>query len=210
MQGREANCFVMPMGFIASYLFFKSMYDQNGEISMFTDNGTFLQEISWLLILSMVYFVIDFILMIIRFNPKNNIYFLHHALSIMAIYLVSTNYYYLVKYLLGYLMYELSTPFLNARKHFKRRNITNTFTKIIDVFFLTFFFAIRIIFGTILSYRLIPFLYAMGQPHSYLIALPICLQILNYYWLCQIIAMYLEKKKLGKKYSNLYVEVKVD
>ena len=194
MNNLEATCFIIPIGFGSAILFYLSMF-VGDTISPFTDNKTYEMEISILLLISFLYFVMDFVLMIIRYNPRNNIYFVHHSLGIFAIMIVYFKYYYFIKYLMGYLTYELSTPFLNFSLSYHRSGISNILSKISSLCFFISFTFVRILFGTYLSVKVISYIYSLNnQSINYLILLPIGLQCLNYWWYSKIIAMMRKSK----------------
>ena len=192
MNRLEASIFLIPIALGSTSLLYLSMYNENF-FSPFTDNGTYETPIAIVLLISFLYFMIDFVLMIVRYNPKDNIYFLHHTVGLLSILFVYFKYYHIIKYLLSFLMYELSTPFLYISLECHRKGITNIFSKIINIIFFISYTLVRILFGTYLLFHLVPVIYALDSPFQYLMLLPIILQLLNYWWYYKII-LYQRKK----------------
>jgi len=198
MNGRLANLFVTPMGIGSGILLYLSAYSDDSTFSLFTDNETYYKEIALLLLFSFAYFIIDLICMIIYYNPKDKVYFLHHGIGIVAIPIIYFEYYYLVKFLLSYLTYELSTPFLNEAKINHHKGIDNLYSKTITYLFVITYTIIRICFGTFLLFKTIHLMIPVEYPTKCLIILPILLQLLNYKWFTKIISML----KTGPKKSK--------
>lgn len=181
-----ANLFLVPIGFGSPILLFLSAHNDDKNIfSPFTDNNTFNTEISMLLLISFIYFSSDIILMINKYNSGNNIYFVHHSIGIISIMLVYFNNYHLIKYLLAYLSYELSTPFLNMAVWCRRNNFINKYTFVIDIVFFVMFTVVRIIFGSYLLYQTVQYLCSI-EGLKYISLFPILLQSLNYFWYSKI------------------------
>ena len=193
MNSFVANLFLFPIGLGSSTLLFLSMF--NGEtISIFTDNGTYGIPIALLLFISFFYFMLDFVFMIIRYNPKNNIYFFHHALGLLIIPVVYFKQYHIVKYLMSYLMYELSTPFLNMSLQYQRLGICNIYSISANIVFIVSYTLIRILFGTYLLFTVVPIMYELNYPYCNLVVFPFLLQVLNYWWYYKIIRLCHRKK----------------
>ncbi|AUL79483.3 putative TLC domain-containing protein [Tupanvirus soda lake] len=189
-----ANMFLLPMGLGSGALLYLSSYD--GEtLSPFTDNKTYEMEISVLLLISFLYFAIDFWHMCKKYKPENKIYFVHHMLGIISIPVVYFGYYNMVKYLLSYLTYELSTPFLSISSYFHHNKIINRFTKIVDIMFFIMFTIVRIVFGSFLLFQTAPIVYSLEAPTKYLAVFPFILQSMNYWWYIRIISMLSKKLK---------------
>ena len=188
-----SNCFLLPMGLGSAILMYVSAYD-NGVFSPFTDNKNYHKEISSLLLISFLYFVVDFALMISNYKSKHKIYFVHHIIGLVSVPVVYFFCFGMIKFLLSYLMYELSTPFLNISITNYKNKITNCYTKFINLLFFLTYTIIRIIFGSYLLCETTSILYLMAPPYKYLIILPIVLQILIYYWYAKIISMVFFRK----------------
>ena len=193
MNSFEASLFIIPIGVGSSILFYLLAFNEGVDL-LLLESGAYDVEIAILLLIGFSYFICDFILMLVRYNPRNNIYFIHHAVGILSIPIVYFKCYFFVKYLLGYLSYELSTPFLNISLFYYRANITNIVSKTTDMLFIITFIFVRILFGTYLSVKLILALYELE--YQYFILLPVIIQCLNYYWLSKIISMF--RKKINK------------
>ena len=161
MRHTEANIFIIPIGVGSSLLLWLSMY-KDEIYSPFTDNETYNDAIALILLCSFLYFTIDFILMIVRYDYRNNIYFLHHTIGIVSILFVYFKYYQFIKFLLSYLMFELSTPFLNISLSYRRHNIYNITSILMNVFFVVTYTFVRIIFGTYLWISVIPIIYELN------------------------------------------------
>ena len=196
MDGLTANLFIIPIGVGATTVICWSSYDLEGKFSLFTDNGTYGKEIALLLLLSLIYFVTDLYLMIKYYKPEEKIYFIHHFIGLMSVLMVYFGYYFLVKYLLGYLMYELSTPFLNISLMYRKKGIENQIKRYFDLIFFAVYTAIRILFGTYLLISILPILLAGGGSiMKYMSILPVVLQAMNYWWYYKIVKFMLKKKK---------------
>lgn len=184
MDTTLANCFLFPISFGSIILFNLSSYP-----NIWEDNFTYYIPIFFLLLTSFIYFVLDFILMIWYFKQQYLIYFIHHLLAIICIPVVWFKYYYLIKYLLAYLFYELSTPFLNISINNRNNGINNFFSKTINIIFFFTYTIVRIIFGTFLLFITIPKIYQLEYPYNYFIFFPIILQLMVYLWYYKIIMM---------------------
>lgn len=191
MNTFESSFFLFPMGIGSSLLLYLSSHNNETLI----DNNSYNMAISLILMLAFIYFSTDFCLMILRYNPRNNIYFIHHMLGIISIPIVYFSHYYLIKYLLSYLTFELSTPILNIAQDFHKKKMSNIYTKIIEIIFFVVFTLVRVLFGTYLLFTTIKLLYNMDYPIKYLIIFPIILQSMNYYWYCKIISKFIKKYK---------------
>jgi hypothetical protein len=191
----HANLFILPIGIGSSILFYLSAF-VNGRYHPFTNNGAYDTQITILLLISFLYFLLDFIFLVIRYQRKNRIYFLHHIIGIISIPLIYYRYYYLVKYLLAYLTYEISTPFLHLSIYYHQLGSANVFTRIVDLIFFFTYTIIRIFFGTYLLIKIGPIILSIDGCMRYTIILPIVLQILNYGWYIKIIfALYKQLTK---------------
>lgn len=182
MDKTKADIFTIIIAIGAPLLLYVS-----SEPNLFEDNNTYDIPIGLLLLISLTYFVVDFVMMIYYYEPKNNVYFLHHGVGIVAIILVVVKHYYFVKYLLGYLSFELTTPFLNRYLPFKHAKKSTTYSIFVGLCFFIGFILVRILFGTYLTVNLVCAM--IDQSNYYLIMLPAMLQSLNYYWLWGIIKL---------------------
>jgi hypothetical protein len=194
MDTFTANCFLLPMGLGSCALIYLSS-DDNNVFSPFTDNKSYHREIFVLLLISYFYFLIDSALMIVNYKPSYKIYFVHHLLGLVTIPIVYFGCYDMIKFLISYLTYELSTPFLNISLQYRRQNIINKYTNTIDLLFIITYTIVRIIFGSFLTYKTIPLVYSMDYPIKFLIICPIILQIMIFYWYKKIIKILLIKFK---------------
>ncbi|AGD92365.1 putative TLC domain-containing protein [Megavirus lba] len=143
-------------------------------------------------ILAMLYFSVDFYLMVKNYDPRNKVYFMHHIIGIFSIMCVYSKYTNLSAYLFAFLTFELSTPFLNSTKYFYKQRSTYLFNLayiISVIMFFIIFTIVRIIFGTYLLYQIIPIIYNLHGYHKILVILPGILQLLNYVWYYKIIKM---------------------
>ena len=185
MNAFKANIFLVPMGIGSAVVLYLSTKSND----LFADNSTCYLPILFLLLLSFVYFTADFISMIVRYKPENKIYFLHHLVGIVSIPLVYFKHYYLVKYALAYLTYELSTPFLNISLANRKAGIHGVYAQFIEILFFITFTLVRIIFGTYLLYITVPIIYSIDYPEKYLLVLPIGIHALNLWWYNKILKM---------------------
>lgn len=145
-----------------------------------------------LMFISLIYFFIDLVLMIIEFNNNNLIFYVHHILSIFSIIISLNKYNQIIKYVVAYLTFELSTPFLNISKLKCKNNI------FFEVMFVIFFIVTRIIFGTYLTYEVcVSILKINNFVVNFLIMVPIILQLMQYYWFRMIF------KRINKKIVNI-------
>lgn len=176
MNAILANSFMIPMGF-------------GSAISLFYPSISI-----WILYTSALYFIIDLFMMLVKYDPKNNIYFVHHGISLSGILFVYFNNFKFMKYLMAYTTFEISTIFLNISRILHKRNIGGKYKKMIDLLFVTSYSIVRILFGTFLLYKIIPEIYALKYPFSLLICFPILLQFMTYYWYIKIIGIFLLKE----------------
>ena len=188
MDRSVTNRFIIPIGFGSSLLLLLSAYDVDNNFSPMTDNGTYYVPICILCFLTLIYFVIDFILMIFYYKPQYKIYFFHHLIGIISICIVFYRHYYSVKYLLSYLTYEISTIFLNISALYRRNGIINIYSRLSDFLFIFTYTLIRILFGTYLLFNLSTFIISMGIYIGWIV-MPVGLQLLNYWWYYKIIIM---------------------
>jgi hypothetical protein len=185
-----ANIFVVPIGIGSIVLFGLSSFDKKGNFSPFTNNNTFVEIISSYFIFSLTYFIADLILLLINFNPKAIIYIIHHFICIISVSMI--NFFYfdeLAKYMLAYLIFEVSNPFLNLAIYFRKNKISNIFTKLNDYIFLITYTLCRVIFGTYLLFNVVPEIYKLVFPVNCLLILPIILQIIIFWWYYKIIVV---------------------
>lgn len=141
------------------------------------------------------YFFIDLITMIKNYKTSQFVYFIHHLIGLGAT--IATHFYYMnfVRYYLTFLLYEISTPFLNISYYYHKKNITNVISIISEIIFATTFVSIRVIGGTYLTYNLCQDI-LKNDMNIMLCGLPIILQLLMYYWFHGIINMF-KKKCIG-------------
>lgn len=184
MDTKQANYFLFPMGIGSMILLYLSSTPQ-----MWEDNGTYYFPTFVLLLISFVYFLADFVLMIYRFKEQYLIYFAHHMLGIICIPLVYFKYYHLIKYLLAYLTYELSTPLLNICIDNHKNKINNWYSKMMVWLFFMIYTMVRIIFGTYLLFIVLPNLYQLSYPYCYLMFFPLTLQTMVYWWYYRILSL---------------------
>ena len=190
----QSSFFLVPIGIGSTVLLYLS--SNNGDkYSLFTDNGTYDEHIKFLLLLSFVYFFIDFCLMIVRYKPEYKIYFVHHMLGIISIPLIYFRCYEIIKYLLAYLTFELSTPLFNIASYCHKKKIVNIYAKLVNLLFFSIFTIIRVIFGFYLTYKTVPLFYNMDYPLKFLMFFPIALQIMNYNWYRKLVMILIKKKK---------------
>jgi hypothetical protein len=186
MNRLQASLFVTPIGISSCTLFLLSAW--RGEALLpFTDNSTYGPFIGFLLLTSFIYFLTDFIMMIRDHKPSYNIYYIHHMLGIISIPSAYFYHYYMIKYILAYLMFELSTPYLNIAIYFHKNKLQGWLVVLNDIIFVTTYTCIRIIFGTYLTYSIVTLMASFRYPLYFAIILPLTLQTMNYYWYIRII-----------------------
>ncbi|AGC01914.1 hypothetical protein H012_gp548 [Acanthamoeba polyphaga moumouvirus] len=190
METKYSNAFIVPIGLGSSYAIYNSYV--GFELTIYSSISIFV------VLLSLIYFLVDFILMIIYYDPKNKVYFVHHLIGLLSIYFVIFQYNFMIEYLLSYLMFELSTPFLNSTKYYYKFKNDSTYFNVMYIFslilFIFIFFVVRILFGTYLLFKALPIIYNFYGWYKYAIILPATLQSLNYFWFYKIINM-LRKNK---------------
>lgn len=191
MNSFYANSLLIPIGLGSSLLLYLS---SDGK-SIFSENGTYHSQISFMLLLSFIYFFLDFILMVKKYEPKNKMFLIHHLCGILSIIMIQFKYYYCVKYMLSFLTYELSTPLLNISLSKRNKKISNLFTKIIDILFLITYTMVRIIFGSVMMWNIVPDILRLKYPINLTIVFPLTVQMLNYWWFIKIIKMLIKTKK---------------
>jgi len=198
MYTKQANYFLFPMGWGSVFLLCLSS-SKNGTYSLFTDNATYEWPIAGLLLISFIYFLTDFLMMIIRNKPRK-IYMIHHLVGMFSIIITYVHYYVLIKYLLAYLMYELSTPLMNICLDNRRAlsPVRSAYATIIEFSFFIIYSLVRIIFGTYLTLYVVPIVYNLDNCMAkFIVIFPIILQILNYWWYIKLIRMLRKKFKTG-------------
>lgn len=191
-----SNFFVIPMAVGSSILFGISAFSSDGQFNPFEENNIHEYDIyvNYLIGFSFFYFVFDFFMLLYRFSPKNYPYFLHHFVGISSLCVVQFQYFQFIKYLLGYLAYELSTPFLNMCLRHRQLKIYNNWTRMWRLLFVISYTLIRIIFGSFMTYELIKSLVNSDSSIiNSLIIFPITLQSLIYWWYSKILKMYYKK-----------------
>ncbi|AGF85376.1 membrane protein [Moumouvirus goulette] len=190
METKYSNAFIVPIGIGSSYAIYNSYLDI--ELTIFSPIAILI------VLLSLIYFLVDFILMIIYYDPKNKIYFVHHLIGLLSIYFVIFQYNFMIEYLMSYLMFELSTPFLNSSKYYHKLKNDSIYFNVMYIFslllFILTFFVVRIVFGTYLLLKVVPIIYNFNERYKYIIILPITLQYLNYFWFYKIIKMIFKNK----------------
>ena len=187
MESRLANIFIIQIGSCAFLAYYLSVLCSDSYLNSNGYEFYINLIIKYLIIVSLSYFVLDFILMIKNYKLSHKIYFIHHSIAIISILVVITKYHNLMNHLIGYLMFELSTPFLNISKYYKKKKIYNCTSKIFNILFVLVFTLVRIIFGSWLSYDLGKILFNFTFPYCFLIILPILLHSLNLWWFYKII-----------------------
>ncbi|BCS83104.1 membrane protein [Cotonvirus japonicus] len=186
MDYLHSNLFLIPIGIGTSYVYLNFKHQEN----------TILSNI--VLFLTFMYFFIDFLLMIKWYKPKNNVYFIHHTIGMMSLYICYFHYNHMLEYIFAYLMFELSTPFLNIALHYKKHNINNIFTLINQLIFMIIFIIVRIFFGSYLLFVTSIKIINIGHPAHYLVFLPIVLQVMNFWWFYKIIRIFMYKLQKQK------------
>jgi hypothetical protein len=190
MKSFQTNLVVSTIGFGSALAFILSAYDSNNVFSPLTNNETYDWLITFVLGVGLVYFVTDFITMIIYYKPEHNVYFFHHIIGLISITVVYLVQYNIIKYLLCGLMYEISTPFLNISLSYREQGITNFNSKLFQMLFFGTFTLVRIFLGTYTTLNVVPIIYQFENPLSrLLILMPVLLQVLNYYWYVKILKM---------------------
>ncbi|KAL1925062.1 uncharacterized protein VTP21DRAFT_4716 [Calcarisporiella thermophila] len=139
------------------------------------------------------YFLWDGIVSLMHVK-ENGVGFVIHGFSCFAVYLFSfrpfLNYYGAV-----FLLFELSTPFLNFHWFMDKMNITNTPLQLINgITFLGTFFCARLVFGYYMSYQtFVSVIAVIDQVPTFLCVLygvsNIVLNILNAFWFIKAINM---------------------
>jgi hypothetical protein len=191
MDTITSSVFVIPIGLGAMYILI--------------DESTNPIYVHLLMGWTLMYFLIDFCLLLKKkFTPvpagltvkeleairrnEHPSFFIHHAIGITSILL----YYYFnglfQKYLLGYLTYELSTPFLNLSMYYNKHQINNLISKMVQIIFVLLYTIIRICYGTYMLIGMFNDVYVFSFSKAFvLMMLPILLQILNYIWYVKIV-----------------------
>lgn len=195
MNTFQSNCFTSPLGVGSAILLYASSF-KNGEQSLFTDNGTYYGLITLLIVYGFIYFIADLTLMLYKFitdyakHKDYGVYFFHHAISLFALVYVPFYNYALVKYLLAYFTYELSTPFMNLSTDYYRAKIYDTKSKIVNLLFIVSYTLVRVIFGTYLLFNVSYLLFQLEGYIKFIALLPIGLQILIYWWYYKIVKLF--------------------
>jgi hypothetical protein len=166
---------------------------QQSPFENFIDNPFF--ETNWytdlLFQISIGYFVYDFIISTIYISVYGKSFFLHASLSLlaaMAIYLSGVGH----SFAILFLLYEISTPFMNMRWFLANLDMKHTLAYSINgLLFMITFFLIRVVFGWVHFLRTSYQLYYLTDPRAAIIK-PIfyltasVLNGLNLFWFFQI------------------------
>lgn len=190
MNSLTATLYHIPMAF-GSLL--STLYDFN----YYNNNSGIISQSNLIiitLIISLIYFVIDLVLMIKHYSPRNNIYVVHHLIGIISIlisWFLLWNY---ARYVMYYTTFELSTLFYNLtlELHLRGYDTSNPIMFISQWSFIAIFTLVRIIFGTYITCSFIYEVIYDTNVSNYYIILPVGLQCLMYYWFASII------KKINK------------
>lgn len=193
MNSSVANLFLVPIGIGSAILFGLSSYAQDGSFLPFSNNISYDLYIRYFLMFSLFYFVADFILMVVRYRPKNNIYFVHHSVCILSIIMSVFYFKSFIKYVLAFLTYELSTPLLHLSIQNRKKNLYNSYSRLVDVLFVVTYTIFRIGLGTVLSVKIIPLILRLDFPFNLLVVLPFVLQLMIYYWYYRILDVLFKK-----------------
>jgi hypothetical protein len=185
MNSVIANIFLIPMGLGSSMIL---------AMTSSSDIKNYHKQTTALLFIGFTYFVVDFILMATKYKSKSKIFFLHHVLGIISIPVVYFGNYHLIKYLLSYMTFELTTPLLNMAISNRQRNVVGFRKNMTDTLFIMSYTLIRIIFGSYLMYKSVPEVYKMNFPLNLLALMPVTIQSMNYWWYYKIFSMILKKK----------------
>ncbi|EIM89588.1 DUF887-domain-containing protein [Stereum hirsutum FP-91666 SS1] len=144
------------------------------------------------------YFVWDSVESLIHYE---DIGFTVHALACLGIYLFSFRPF-LAYYGARFLLWEISTPFLNIHWFIDKTGNTGSLAQMINgVFLLGTFAGTRLVYGGIMSYRFFHTLRAIHHQIPFFIALfygvgNVVLQFLNWFWFTKMIAA-LQKRFAG-------------
>lgn len=193
MNSLIANLFLVPMG-MGSSILLGLLHTNSNNTSLFGDKS-YQKPISVLLFCSFIYFVADFIFMMIKYEPRKKIFFLHHAFGIITIPFIYFNHYHLVKYLLAYLTFELTTPLLNLAINNRQKNIISLYSKTNDILFISLYTLVRVLFGSYLMFKAVPDAYKLTYPSNLIAVVPIVIQGMNYWWYYKIVSTLFKKNK---------------
>lgn len=188
MENQTANFFIIPISLGSAILFWLISFSDQIESDI-----EYYYQIHLLLSISFIYFFTDFILMTIRNKKGYSVYFVHHLVGMISVIVVHHSFHY-AKYVIAYLMFELSTPFLNICLENQKKGIHNGYTILIELLFFISFTLVRIVFGTWLTHHLVLFLW---ESNPILIVLPAAIQLLNYWWYFRILRIMLRKILIG-------------
>jgi len=198
MDYSTATYFVTPIGFGCGTLLYLT---SDSVHTMFEINEHLMEPyqtiISVLMLFSFIYFFLDFWAMIIWYKPSYKIYFVHHLVGLIAIPLMWYHYY-MIKYIMGYLSFEISTPFFNMAWPYRRQNIVNSYIKFMEYTFVATYTLVRILFGSYLTFCIVHTIWLMNYPRKFAIVLPIVMQFLSYWWYYRIIRIVFGKSRTPK------------
>lgn len=160
--------------------------------TFFTYNGSNANIVYGLMAVTFAYFAIDLIWMLKKYQNTQFVYLIHHIIGLASTIIV---YYYhmrFVRYYLAFLLYEISTPFLNLSYYYHKNKITNIKSILSEILFAITFVIVRVIGGTYLTYNLCVDM-IIHRVNTLLYLAPIALQLLMYYWFNGIINMFKKK-----------------
>lgn len=198
MNSKTANKFLFPIALGSTYLYNSTFINSSVQTDYATEyiNNCLITAVVGL---TLIYFCLDFILMILRYKPAFKPYFFHHLIGISSTLIGYYYYNHMIRYLFAYLMYEWSTIFLNISMENHKNKIQNYKTVLIELLFLALYTGIRIIFGTVLSIELCTSLLSSSNLFTKMVVvMPILLQVLNYYWYYRIWLMFYRKYYVKK------------
>jgi hypothetical protein len=194
MNTLQSAFFVVQMGIISTLLFQLSSPTLDGPRSYFTHNGTYEQYFDMMIAFAFLYFVVDFMVMVYN-NEPTKLYYVHHVIGLVGTILARFYCYQLIKFYIAYMIFELSTPFLNMSMDNRKAGINTLFTQAIEYTFFIIFFIVRVLFGTCILYHIIPYLVEMDLCYRFILILPLSMQLINYYWFYRILRILTKKFK---------------
>lgn len=194
MNTLQSAFFVVPMGIISTLLFHLSSVTIDGKRSYFTDNGTHDQYFDMIIVFAFLYFIVDFAVMMYN-NEPTKLYYIHHVIGLAGTILVRFYCYELIKFYVAYMIFELSTPFLNMSMDNRKAGINTLFSTVIEYTFFILFFIVRVLFGTCILCHIVPHLMGMELCYRFIFILPLSMQLINYFWFYRILRILCKKCK---------------
>lgn len=135
-----------------------------------------------------LYFFFGILELFINKHKKDKLgYVIHHGIGLLSIIIAVNHSATAITYVLRYLTYEVSTPFLNLSIYCKEKGIKNKWSLTINLLFLITYTVSRIMYGSYLTYETTTYVLSLSGWWKLLIILPVAFQSVIYFWYFKIL-----------------------